>query len=153
MKYYEDIVIGEEVVFPGRYEVTRENITAVGREWDPFPFHVDPRAARDSVFGELVASTVHLFAITVKLGHTAPDMLAALSALGMNDMRNHAPARAGDVLHVRCTYLDKRPSRSRPGTGILHSDVRLYNQQDNLIFSYSSGALIAMRELPQESGD
>jgi len=145
LKYYEDIEVGADVDFPGRYHVTQENIVAVGREWDPFPFHTDPEAARDSAFGGLVASTVHLFAITVKLGHSATDLIAAVSSLGIDEFRNLAPAYAGDVLRMRCTYLDKRRSKSRPGTGITRSSCELINQDDKVLLRYISTALVETR--------
>ncbi len=145
MTYYEDIVIGDTVTFPGRYFVTQENIIALASEWDPFPFHVDPQAAKETFYGGLVASTVHLFAITVKLGHSAVQRIAALSSLGIDELRNHAPAYAGDVLECHCIYLDKRPSKSRPGEAILKSKAELYNQEGKLLFSYVTSALIQMR--------
>jgi acyl dehydratase len=35
--------------------------------FDPQPFHVDEEAAKDSLFGGLVASGAHTFAATVRL--------------------------------------------------------------------------------------
>lgn len=145
MTYYEDIVVGQSVVFPARYHVTEQNIIALAQEWDPFPFHTDPEAAKDTFYGGLVASTVHLFAISVKLGHSATEKIAALSSLGIDELRNHAPAYAGDVLQCHCLYLDKRPSRSRPGEAILRSRAELFNQRGTLLFSYVTSALIQMR--------
>jgi acyl dehydratase len=145
MKYYEDIIVGENIIFPGRYLVTEENIIAVGKEWDPFPFHTDPVAAKETLYGGLVASTVHLFGISVKLGHSAENVIAAEASLGMEKLKNHAPAYAGDTLEFHCTHLEKRESQSRPGTGILRSAARLINQKGKILFSYETSALISMR--------
>jgi acyl dehydratase len=57
MRYYDDFEVGEVTVYPGRYTLTEENILAVGKEWDPYPFHTDPEAAKDTFYGGLVACT------------------------------------------------------------------------------------------------
>jgi acyl dehydratase len=36
--------------------VDKEEIIAFARKYDPQPFHLDEEAARDSIFGQLVAS-------------------------------------------------------------------------------------------------
>jgi acyl dehydratase len=53
MRYYEDFEVGVVTVYPGRYTLTEENSLAVGKEWDPYPFHTDPEAAKDSFYGGL----------------------------------------------------------------------------------------------------
>ena len=40
----------------GRRTVTEEEIVAFARQFDPQLFHLDPEAARESVFGGLIAS-------------------------------------------------------------------------------------------------
>ena len=41
--YFEDVAVGE-VMTPGPYHVTRDEMVAFARKWDPFPFHVDEAA-------------------------------------------------------------------------------------------------------------
>ena len=92
----------------------------MGRRWDPQPFHTDPEAAAASPFGGLVASTVHLFAISVKIGMAASRPSAAVSTLGMTNFVNHAPGppRRPAPPRVRRS-LDRRLSKSRPAMGIV----------------------------------
>ena len=52
---YEDFEPGQ-VFELGSRTVSADEIVAFAREWDPQPFHVDPEAAADSVFGGLIAS-------------------------------------------------------------------------------------------------
>ena len=61
MLYFEDLTTGRQVVFEDRYRVTEEEIIEVGERWDPRSFHADSEAARDSLFGVLVASSAHIF--------------------------------------------------------------------------------------------
>lgn len=47
--------------------VTAAEIVAYAREWDPQPFHLDPIAARDSLFGRHVASGWHVASLMMRL--------------------------------------------------------------------------------------
>ena len=147
MKYFEDFVVGEVTDFPGRYLVTEEEIREVGERWDPQPFHVDPVAAAESVFGGLVASSVHLFAISTCLG-VKGEPTAAVSSLGFRAVNNHAPARPGDELRNRSTVLESRLSQSRPGVGVVTTLLELLNQRQELVFSWENAALFQCRPAP-----
>lgn len=145
MKYFEDIEIGADLLFPATYTLTEENILAMGREWDPIPIHTDKAAAEASIFRGLVASTVHLFAIATKLSRSVRDEWAVVSSLGMSDFKNHAPGYAGYVLRGRNTYAGKRVSKSRPELGVVDYRCELLNQDDKVIFEFSGAALYTLR--------
>lgn len=146
MRYLEDFVVGEELDYVGHYEVTKEEIVAMGEKWDPQPFHVDEEAAKDSLFGGLVASSTHLFAIAVKLGNMGDgEPTAAVSALGFHEVKVLAPARPGDVLRTRGRCIENRVSRSRPGCGVMTIQCELVNQRDEIVFTYTSAALLQQR--------
>jgi acyl dehydratase len=142
VRYFEDFETITVRTAPGRYEVTEDEIVEMGTRWDPQPFHVDAEAAKDSIFGGLVASSVHLFAIAVRLGSTYPGKVAAVTALGFKQLQWHSPARTGDLLRLRSTTLSTRRSRSRPDCGIVESRSEVLNQNDDLGFSYEGAALI-----------
>lgn len=145
MKYFEDIEIGKAQVFPERYTLTEENILEMGKEWDPIPIHTDKHAAEQSVFGGLVASTVHLFAIATRLSRSSREEWAVVSALGMNDFKSLAPGYPGYELQGRNTFVDKRISTSRPDMGVVHYKCELVNQHDTLLFEFSGAALYKLR--------
>ena len=147
MRYLEDFVVGQELTYVGSHEVTADEIVAIGKQWDPQPFHVDAEAAKDSIFGGLVASSVHLFAIAVKLGNRGDGQAtAAVSALGFTDVKVAAPARPGDVLRIRGRCIENRVSKSRPGCGVMTIQCELVNQQDEIVFSYVSASLLRRRD-------
>jgi acyl dehydratase len=145
VKYFEDAEKGKILSFPARYTLTEENILSMGREWDPIPIHSDKEAAKASMFGDIVASTVHLFAIATKLSRSYDEEWAVVSSLGMSDFKNHAPGYAGYVLKGRNTFSSKRVSSSRPGLGIVHYRCELLNQDDKLLFEFSGAALYKLR--------
>lgn len=144
-RYYEDLEVGSVTQSDLTYLVTAEEIMEVGRRWDPQPFHTDPELAKDSVFGGLVAATVHLLGMLTSLG-VKGDPTAAVSALGMTDFINHSPARPGDELHCHNVVTSRRLSNSRPGLGVVSFRNQLINQRDELVFSYEATALIRCRD-------
>jgi acyl dehydratase len=146
VKYFEDLVVGQEWAHTGPYALSEAEILEVGRRWDPQPFHTDPVAAEASIFGGLVASSVHLFAIMVAIG-TGPteEPMAAVSALGFDKLRLHLPARPGDEFSVRVKVLECRASRSRPEVGVVRCSRALVNQRDELVFSDESAFLVRRR--------
>lgn len=61
--FYEDFDAGG-VLESRDYEMTEADIIAFGRKFDPLPMHTDPVAARDGLFGGLIASAFHTLAVT-----------------------------------------------------------------------------------------
>ena len=145
MKYFEDAEIGACTVFPATYTLTEDNILHMGREWDPIPIHTDKAAAEQSIFGGLVASTVHLFAIATKLSRSVKEEWAVVSSLGMRDLKNHAPGYPGDVLGGRNTFTAKRLSRSKPGFGVIDYRSELFNQDEKVLLELSGAALYRLK--------
>ncbi len=138
-------MIGKVSTFLGEHVLSKEEIVRFAMEWDPQPFHIDEKAAESSLFGGLVAASVHLFSIGVKLTHSAPHVRAAVSVLGFTDMKVRVPARPGDTLKLRATCINKRESKSRPGTGIIEDKTELVNQRGEVVFSFVCAALYAKR--------
>jgi len=154
VKYFEDFVVGQERTHEGAYTLTEAEIREIGERWDPQPFHIDPVAAEASIFGGLVASSVHLFAILTAIGRAQPPehRVAAVSALGFDKLRNHAPARPGDELRSRIKVLEARASKSRPELGVVRNSADLVNQHGEVVFSWEAAYLVQRRPEPQPPG-
>jgi acyl dehydratase len=54
-RHFEDLSIGETIPL-GPRRVSKADIIAFATEFDPFPFHLDEKAARASLLGGLAAS-------------------------------------------------------------------------------------------------
>jgi len=152
VKYFEDFRVGEEHTASRDYRVREEEIVEIASRFDPQPFHIDPVAAADSIFGSLVASSVHLFAIAVSFSPYLGERTAAVSALGFDRIRMLAPARPGDRLSLRCETLGARRSKSRPDCGVIESRSELYNQDGETVMTYENAFLVQCRDAFEESG-
>jgi acyl dehydratase len=149
MRYFEDLYLAEEVQFEGEYLVTEEEIIEVGKRWDPQPFHIDPVAAVDSIFGGLVASSAHIFSIWVGIGHSAIDKekkVASVSALGFNNLQWHSPVRPNDVLRSAYKTVAIRESRSKPHLGIVVNQCVVTNQSGEDVFTLECSFLVPKRD-------
>lgn len=150
--YYEDLSVGELKKFDRPYEVKESEIIEMATRFDPQSFHIDPVAAKESVFGGIVASSVHVFAMWVAVGMKSQQKRsAALSALGFNHMKLREAIRPGDMLRARSEVKDKRLSKSRANCGIVTMANEMINQDDTVVFSIEHTFLIKCQAYDESS--
>ncbi len=141
--YYEDLVIGHTREL-GSYRVDKEEIIAFASEWDPQPFHIDEEAARQSMFGCLTGSSIHMLAVMSKVIAFRTGNLAALANLS-TAFDNPNPMRAGVTLSFNSTTVDKRLSKSRPGVGIVSFEAQATDDDGLVVMNHRSTVMIACR--------
>jgi acyl dehydratase len=133
--------------------LTEEAIIDFARHWDPQPFHTDHEAAVHSIFGGLVACAAHLFAIISLLATQDPRPAAMLAGLGGGSTRLPSPGRVGDRLFLRRTYVDARPSASRPGAGVVSQLMELVDATGRLVVAQEGAILVARRPGAPDGSD
>jgi acyl dehydratase len=146
MQYFEDIEVGSKASF-GRYEVTRDEVTAFAQKYDPQPFHLSDEAAAATHFGRLSASGWHTCAMTMAMvvENLKANQQAGLGSPGIDELRWLRPVYPGDTLRCESEVLDKRASESRPEMGIFHSRMTVFNQDDRPVMSFVSTGLVETR--------
>ncbi len=145
MRYFEDFKPGE-VADLGSHTITRDEIIAFARQFDPQPFHLDEAAARQTIFGGLIASGWHTGSLSMRLfcDGVIKDT-ASLGSPGIDEMRWIKPVRPGDTLSLRMTVTECIPSRSKPDRGIVRSLLELSNQHGEVVVSITGMNLIRRR--------
>ncbi len=144
--YFEDLSIGQRFR-SGTYAVDAERIKAFAREFDPQPFHLDERAAAETIFRGLAASGWHTMAITMRLMVTGELRPAnGIVGLGVDNLRWPKPVRPGDVLSVESEVIDMRPSASRPDYGVVKVRHTTSNQDGDAVQVITSTLLVERRE-------
>ncbi len=149
MYYLEDFEVGKSYEPKGRYIITEDEIMEIGQRWDPQPFHIDHEAALNSVFGGLIACSIHLFAIVCWFSHQLDESVAAVAGLGWDKVRMHTPVKAGDEISCKVKILEARLSDSRPDCGVIAVQNDLFSQRNELVYSAQNSFLILRR--PNES--
>lgn len=159
--FFEDVRVGSTSEL-GTYAFTAERIVAFAREFDPQAFHLDETAARNGPFGALSASGWHTAAgwMHCMVGHQ--DRLAAAAAAqgertarigsspGFRDLRWLRPVLAGDTVRYFSTIMDKRPSASRPGWGLVFHRNTGLDQNGREVFRFD-GCVFWERD-PERAG-
>lgn len=137
-RYYEDLEVGD-VYETGSETVTKAEIVDFAEQFDPQPFHVDEEAARDSMFGGLVASGLHTLCLSTRL--TVVDVfggaagIANMGGAGIDELRWHEPVRPGDGLHVALEVAEKTPSESRSDRGYVDFRRRVITEDERHVMS------------------
>ena len=144
-RYFEDYTPGHVYEF-GEITVSEAEIIEFAKKFDPQYFHIDSAKAKASRFGGLVASGWHTASVTMRLyvDHYLSHA-ASLASPGVDELRWPNPVRPGDILTVRVTILEARPSRSKPDRGIVRAKIETLNQRKELVLSMIGLSIIGRR--------
>jgi acyl dehydratase len=147
--YWEDFYPGQ-VLETGGYSLSEEEIIEFARKYDPQPFHIDSEKAKQTFFGELIASGWQTASICMRM---ICDLYlieaASLGSPGVDELRWVKPVRPGDTLRLKSTVLETRASSSRPDMGTVRSRSEVYNQHGELVM-HMSGVSMFRRRNPGE---
>ncbi|MBV9566570.1 MAG: MaoC family dehydratase N-terminal domain-containing protein, partial [Hyphomicrobiales bacterium] len=127
--FFEDFHVGARGEC-GPRTVTRDEIVAFAREFDPQPFHLDEEAAKSTFVGELIASGWHTCALMMRIMFDGMiHNSSSMGAPGMEEVKWQKPVRPGDTVTARWNVLETRSSRSRPDMGLVRLRIDLVNQR------------------------
>lgn len=148
IRTFDDLVVGAVERF-GRYEVTRDEVIAFARRYDPQPFHLSDEAAARSLFGKVAASGWHTAAMTMRMlvehwQETGLDK-ASVGGIGTDELRWLKPVYPGDILSMEAELLEKTPSRSKPDRGIIRTRCITLNQQGEAVMTQITIGLMKRR--------
>ncbi|HEV3362771.1 MAG TPA: MaoC/PaaZ C-terminal domain-containing protein [Acidimicrobiia bacterium] len=122
-----------------------EEIIAFARQWDPQPFHVDPVAAKESIYGGLIASGWHTALLAMRaLVENVLSHVDAQGSPGVENLRFRKPVRAGDRLSARYTVLMAEPAR-RPTLGKLLGRTELIDEAGDVVYQMDGWSLLGRR--------
>ncbi len=147
-------MIGE--TFPlGPKTITREDIIGFAREFDPFPFHLDEKAARQSLLGGLSASGWQTGALALRMLVDAfLGDVATMGGLGFDDLKWKRPVMKNDTLSGTATITGLRRSRSNPDCGVLTMHLEVRNQRGETAMVLDLSNLVEARKSEtREIGD
>ena len=131
--YLDDFTPGQVREF-GRHDITKDEIIAFASKYDPQPFHTDEEAAKASFYGGLIASGWMTVGIAMRM--VCDDYLvdaASLGSPGVDQIRWLQPVKPGDVLRLRLTTREVKPSQSKPDRGIVRSLWEVLNPRAEIV--------------------
>jgi acyl dehydratase len=144
-RYLEDLAPGQRYG-TGRWTVDLDQIRAFATQFDPQPFHLDPEAAKHTLFGELVASGWHTMGITMRLIVEGETRLAGgFLGAGVDGVDWPNPVRPGDTLRAESEIIEIKPSRSKPDRGMVRVRTTTFNQRDEPVLSFTARLIVPKR--------
>ena len=143
--YFEDFPEGYTAEV-GTFRLSAEEIIDFARRYDPQPMHVDPEAARVSIYGGLIASGWHTVACYMRLlVDSVIGQSASMGSPGVDSVRWLKPVRPDEMLRGRFTVLESRLSNSRPDWGIVRSRGEVLAPDDEVVMRLEAVNFFARR--------
>jgi 3-hydroxybutyryl-CoA dehydratase len=150
-RWLEDLPVGLEVT-TARRTITEADVMAfAGISGDFNALHTDEIFVRQRTpFRGRIAHGLLVLAISSGLRSELDDVE---SIAYLEEQREFAaPTYPGDTIHAVWTVEESRPSRSRPGTGVVRLRVEVRNQDDAVVQRGTDVWLVAMRP-SEDAGD
>lgn len=144
--YFEEFEVGQEFdhVF-SRTVTEHDNISFSLMTLNPQPLHIDAHFALQTEFGKPLFNSMYTLAIMVGMTVYDTTLGTTVGNLGMTDVRFPKPVFAGDTLRAHTKVLSTRPSKSRPGQGIVEFEHRATNQDGDTVAICVRQALMMAR--------
>ncbi|UYV38607.1 MaoC family dehydratase [Rhodobacteraceae bacterium D3-12] len=143
--FFDDLPVGAQFETDPE-TLSEEAIITFARQYDPQPFHTDPEAARDTIYGGVIASGFQTLLIAFNQVLSANIWAdASMGSPGLDEIRFLRPVRPGDAIHVRATVAASEPSKSRPDRGRTRFYYEILNQNGEVVISYYAVQLLKRR--------
>jgi acyl dehydratase len=112
---------------------------------NPAALHLDEEYMKGTEFGTRIVNS--LFTLGLMIGITVGETTlgTTVANLGMDEVRFPKPVFHGDTLHVESEVLETRPSKSRPGQGIVTFLHKAINQKGEIVAQCKRSALMLGR--------
>lgn len=141
---FEDLVVGE--LRQSRVmHVTLDDVLDFARRYDPQWFHVDTELARQSAFGEVVASGIHVLAMWRVLDHEINSDIDFVCGVGWDELRMKRAVRPGDDIYVTSEIVELRLSTRNAGRGTAITRYAIINQLGEQAVTFTSINLVYTR--------
>lgn len=144
--YFEDLSVGKTWTV-GSHTVTEAEIIEFAEQFDPQRQHIDPRAAEETMFGELVASGLHTLCLSTQLYITSTVDIANMAGLGFDDVRWTKPVKPGDTLSLEIEVLEKTPSSDKQDRGYVDLGRRVHTENDETVLTYVSHVIVELESV------
>ena len=145
-RHFDEWQIGDRLVHDLTRTVTEtDNLLFSTMTHNPQPLHLDVEAAKASEFGRILVNGTFTFALMVGLSVGDTTLGTLVANLGYDKVTMPHPVFIGDTMRAETEVVELRPSRSRPGQGIVTFRHILRNQRDEIVCECLRSALLRSR--------
>ncbi len=145
-RFFEDFAVGDIYEhWPGRTITEADNVWFSLLTMNTHPIHFDTAYAAGTEFGRPLVNSC--LTLSIAVGMSVSDISQnAVANLGWTDIKLPAPVFVGDTLYARSEVIALRPSKSRPGQGIVTVRTSGRNAEGVEVISFERTALVAGRD-------
>jgi len=151
-KYYDELEVGKIYRHAATRTVTEtDNLFFTALTMNTQPLFLDEEYAQASWGKPRMVNGIFLLGLVSASGVAELTAGTVVGNLGFKQVKYMAPVVVGDTIYSETEVLEKRPSRSRPGEGIVQFFHRGRNQDGEIVCTIHRVTL--MRMMPSENGD
>mgnify|MGYP003577396881 CR=1 FL=1 len=145
-RYFNEWQVGDRIVHDLRRTVTEtDNLLVSTLTHNPQPLHLDAEYAGATEFGRIVVNGTFTFALLIGISVGDTTLGTLVANLGYDEVRMPKPVFIGDTLRAETEVVELRPSKSRPGQGIVTFRHTMLNQRDEVVCTCLRSALLQAR--------
>ena len=142
-KWFGEWVVGDRIAHEVRRTITEtDNLLFSTLTHNTQPLHIDAEAARASEFGQILVNGTFTFSLMIGLSVAETTLGTLVANLGYDKLVMPKPVFLGDTIRVESEVVELRPSKSRPGSGIVTFEHRALNQRNEVVCSCLRVALL-----------
>lgn len=143
LRHWHDIQPGE-TYNADSITITRRDILDFAADFDPQPYHLDPEAADNSIFGGLCASGWHVTSVMMRLltDTFIAERIDLLGSNGVSNLRWRKPVFAEDALASVITVKEKFPAGADPRFAYIDCDIDVSNQHGDSVIVLTTSLMI-----------
>jgi acyl dehydratase len=141
--WFEEFSVGQRFVHEVRRTVTdTDNILFSSLTYNPAAIHIDHDYAATTEFGRPLMNSLFTLGLVIGLSVQDTTFGTTVANLGMTETLFPKPVFAGDTIRVETEVKDLRPSKSRPGQGIVTFEHTGLNQRGEVVVRTTRQALM-----------
>ena len=145
-RYFEDFSVGDRFETAGKTFSEGEMMDFAFR-YDPQRFHIDAEAAKDTIYGGLIASGIQTLAVTLRMiMQTGIYEGTGLGSPGIDGLKWCKPVYPGDTLRGVVEVLETRTSGSKLDRGYVTVRTDTLNQKDETVMTFVCMQIIKRRD-------
>lgn len=141
-RYLEEFEAGTIIKhWPGKTITESDNNLFSLLTMNHHPVHIDQYYASQAQHGQVLVVGTLVFSLVV--GLTVRDISGkAIANLNYSEINHHHPVHIGDTLYAETEIVSVRESKSKADRGIVKVTTRAYNQNKELVLSFTREVLV-----------
>ncbi len=152
--WFEELTTGLVIQHDIKHTVSEsENEDFCVKTYNPQPLHLDPEFASTTVFGQRIVNSLLTLSLAVGVSVRDTTLGTTVANLGFEETVFPNPVFLNDTLSFETEVVNSRVSSSRPETGIVTFEHRVFNQNGDLACRCRRNALMhrkPSKRKPQE---